>query len=355
MAKHIISEGESFEVEQVSREFGATRLTAFAVDGSTGDASFGGDVAVAGTMTVAGDLNVTGDMALAGLVLSNLDLGTATELTISGGAVTKTQSYHTIDTQGDAASDDLDTISGGADGELLLVRPASAARTVVLKHNTGNLFNPAGEDVSLAEATDTALYAFHSSKWNLIGVNLLAFNGGGLGATLSSTANGKGASKVGIEDAATLYTATDVEAALAEVKALADAAIALGKRTVRIQHTDLTDAVNGEAEVENIGAVLPANAVVLAHEVQVDTLFSGGGATAVKLDIGGTDPDAIVSQQDVFTGATTGATSARTGVHAQGKFSAQQLVATFTPDGGHTLNDLTAGDLTITVWYSVLA
>lgn len=58
---------------------------------------------------------------------------------------------------------------------------------------------------------------------------------------------------------------------------------------------------------------------------------------------------------DVFTGAATGALSPRTGAHAQGKFSAEQLVATFTPDAGHTLNDLTAGSLTITVWFSVLA
>jgi len=42
---------------------------------------------------------------------------------------------------------------------------------------------------------------------------------------LASVANGKGASLVGIEDAGEDYTATDVEAALAEVKALADAAL----------------------------------------------------------------------------------------------------------------------------------
>jgi hypothetical protein len=39
---------------------------------------------------------------------------------------------------------------------------------------------------------------------------------------LAGTSTGEGASLVGIEDADTLFTATDVEAALAEVKALAD-------------------------------------------------------------------------------------------------------------------------------------
>lgn len=134
------------------------------------------------------------------------------------------------------------------------------------------------------------------------------------------------------------------------------AGITIAKRTVRVQHTDLTDAVNGEAQVVNIGAALPANAVVLGSEVNIATLFSGGSASAVKLDIGGTNADAIAAQMDVFTGAATGAlTPTPAGVHTHGKFSSEQLVATFTPDGGHTLDGLDAGDLTITVWYSVLA
>jgi hypothetical protein len=127
----------------------------------------------------------------------------------------------------------------------------------------------------------------------------------------------------------------------------------LGSVSQRIQHSNLTDAVNGHAQAVNISSALPTDAVVIAHEVQVDTLFSGGSATAVKLDLGGTDVDAIVSQMDVFTGAATGALSPRSGAHAQGGFSAQQLVATFTPDASHNLNALTAGDLTITVYYLV--
>lgn len=164
------------------------------------------------------------------------------------------------------------------------------------------------------------------------------------------------ASVQGIRDVATIYTATTVEGALAEVKALADAAIALAKKEQRIQHTDLTNAVNGATQAINIGTALPANAVVLAAQVNIATLFSGGGASAVKLDVGGTDIDAIGAQHDVFTGAATGAlTLTPAGVHTRGKFSSEQLVATFTPDGGHNLDGLTAGDLTVTVWYSILA
>jgi hypothetical protein len=127
------------------------------------------------------------------------------------------------------------------------------------------------------------------------------------------------------------------------------------KKTVTITEATLTAAVNGQAQAVNVGTALPTNAVVIAHEVNVATLFSGGSATAVKMDLGGTSTTAIVNQLDVFTGAATGALSPRTGAHAQGKFSAEQLVATFTPDAGHTLAGLTAGSLTITVWYVVLA
>ncbi len=65
--------------------------------------------------------------------------GEPSELTIAAGAVTATQSSHTIDTESDAATDDLDTINGGNNGDFLYVSAANAARTVVFKDGTGNL------------------------------------------------------------------------------------------------------------------------------------------------------------------------------------------------------------------------
>lgn len=168
----------------------------------------------------------------------------------------------------------------------------------------------------------------------------------GVQPELSSTAALKGASLVGIEDAAGNYAATDVEAALAE-----GAARGVKSRTVNVTHATLTEVTNGVAQAVNIGAALPAGAVVVAHEVVITTLFSGGTVSAVSLDVGGTDADAVVAAMDVFTGAATGALSPGTGVHAQGAFSAEQLTATFTPDGGNPLADLDAGDLDVTVWY----
>lgn len=69
----------------------------------------------------------------------NLISGHPTELTIASGVITKTLPYHTVDTEGDAASDDLVTISGGSRGEILVIRPQTTGRMVVCKNNTGNL------------------------------------------------------------------------------------------------------------------------------------------------------------------------------------------------------------------------
>lgn len=91
------------------------------------------------------------------------------ELTISSGAITVTGGYHTVDTESDAASDDLDTISGGTDGMYLILQPENGARTVVVKNGTGNI--DIGADVNLDDATDAILliYSGASSSWVLPG------------------------------------------------------------------------------------------------------------------------------------------------------------------------------------------
>jgi hypothetical protein len=75
------------------------------------------------------------------------------ELTIATGAVTATGGYHNIDTESDAASDDLDTINGGVDGMRLVIRANNTARTVVVKDATGNI--QCAGDMSLDSTQDT--------------------------------------------------------------------------------------------------------------------------------------------------------------------------------------------------------
>jgi len=129
----------------------------------------------------------TGDIGHGGYAADNLSITdilelqfkTATELTISGGSVTRTQAFHTIDTESDAATDDLDTISGGAVGDLLIIRAAHTDRTVVLKHNTGNLFLRGAADIDMDDATTLYFFQYDTdSKWHDLGGG-----GGGGGAS----------------------------------------------------------------------------------------------------------------------------------------------------------------------------
>jgi hypothetical protein len=115
-----------------------------------------------------------------------LELQNATELTISSGAVTRTQAYHTIDTEGDAGTDDLETISGGTEGDLLVIRPASDTRTVVVKHNAGNIWLIGKADVTLDDLKDHIAFVYTTSGfWCDIGGG--AGGGGGSSTFLGLT------------------------------------------------------------------------------------------------------------------------------------------------------------------------
>jgi hypothetical protein len=98
-----------------------------------------------------------------------LEFTDATELTIASGVITVTQNYHKVDTQGDAASDDLDTITAGTDvaaGFILHLRVESAARTVVIKNGTGGADNlDIGADVTLDESYKTYSLVYDGADW----------------------------------------------------------------------------------------------------------------------------------------------------------------------------------------------
>jgi hypothetical protein len=89
----------------------------------------------------------------------------AAELTISSGVVTVVQTSHKIDTEGNTASDDLVTISGGSEGEIIILEPENDARTVVLKHGTGNIRNASASDVSLTAYGQSWMGKFDGTNW----------------------------------------------------------------------------------------------------------------------------------------------------------------------------------------------
>ena len=92
-----------------------------------------------------------------------IDFGTRSELTIASGEVTVTESYHAIDTESDAASDDLDTINGGTTGDIVVFRSAAGSRETTFKDGTGNL--RLSGDFILTSAEDTIMLIRDGSVW----------------------------------------------------------------------------------------------------------------------------------------------------------------------------------------------
>jgi len=109
------------------------------------------------------DNTFTGNNTFTGKVLYN-DKGI---LTISSGAITVTGANHTIDTEGSASTDDLDTILGGSNGDILYIRAENTARTVVVKHGTGNIQTFDGNDITLDDTNKVIVLIYDSalSKW----------------------------------------------------------------------------------------------------------------------------------------------------------------------------------------------
>jgi hypothetical protein len=91
------------------------------------------------------------------------------ELTIASGVIEVTNTKHLVDTEADASSDDLDTINGGQDGMMLVLRAAHSDRTVVVKNGTGNI-RLSGSDFSMDHVRDRLTLMFDSdlNEWSEI-------------------------------------------------------------------------------------------------------------------------------------------------------------------------------------------
>ena len=109
-----------------------------------------------GTVSPAATLEVGGTFSLDGPVV----------LTIAAGAITVTNSFHKIDTEGGAATDDLTTINGGVNGMLLILAGNSNLRDVTLKDASVNLhlagdFTMANANYKITLIFDDATISWH--------------------------------------------------------------------------------------------------------------------------------------------------------------------------------------------------
>lgn len=108
-----------------------------------------------------------------------INSGPAAALTIATGVVTLTNdsSSYSLDTEGSASSDDLDTISGGQDGQVIFLSNANNGRNVIIRNNIGNIFNPVGVDITLDVTTDIVelRYSAPLTKWIVVSTNNVGY------------------------------------------------------------------------------------------------------------------------------------------------------------------------------------
>lgn len=188
--------------------------------------------------------------------------------------------------------------------------------------------------------SDAAGYTATTVKAQLAEVKTIA-DAASPAATLALTTTPGGASYVGVFDTAGYYTATNVETILAEIGPKL-----IAKKTVTVDEEALT----GTSQAVNVGTALPANAVVLAHEIVVNEQGALAG-NDLTITLGGTTANAIVASTDLDA-LGVGSYQGTLGTHPRGSFSSEQLVATF---AASDLASLSAGNWTFNVWYMVLA
>lgn len=198
-----------------------------------------------------------------------------TELTISTGAITVTQFRHTIDTEGDAASDDLDTVNGGTTVNLVILRAENDARTVVVKHNTGNIWLSGGADISLDNIEDAIMLAWDAtnSKWFDVGWSAVGAAGADekVGVDSGATAGYLGAaSNDGVLRTSSPITYTDGGDYI----------------TLAIQDAAADDSTKGVATFEADDFDSASGKIDLANSVTKQSTTDSGTATPTAHDLG---------------------------------------------------------------------
>lgn len=136
--------------------------------------------------SVYGELDSAITNLLAGvLAFTQLLMDDGGELTIASGAITLTDLYHNVDTQGDASTDNLDTINGLATGKFAMLRANNAARDVVLTNGVGNILTVIGNSIVLNDTTKL-VFVFHNGT-NVIAMELGAGDVGAIDVSARAT------------------------------------------------------------------------------------------------------------------------------------------------------------------------
>lgn len=151
----VMGSGDSDECDDdfyINDESGCT-TPELTIDDSTGEVTVG-----QGVFTASAGIDVDGGF---------FGFAVAADLEIASGAITATKSYIALDIEGSGSgSDDLDTINGGATGDLLMIRSQGSAKDITIKDGTGNI--NCGSDFTLDISTDFVMLLKQGSSWNCI-------------------------------------------------------------------------------------------------------------------------------------------------------------------------------------------
>lgn len=113
--------------------------------------------------------DITGDAdTVDGVHGGELYSSAGSELTIATGAISipsSGDSFFSVDTESDAAEDDLVTINGGSDGDIVLLVAANDARTVNIVHGTGNIVTRTGADLKLDSTSVLVALRYNGTNW----------------------------------------------------------------------------------------------------------------------------------------------------------------------------------------------
>ena len=87
--------------------------------------------------------------------------------------------YCQVDTESDAASDDLDTISAYdnnafKEGDVLHLRSTTSAKNIVLKDQTGNIHTPNNADLTLDLSSSVVSLVYSGSNWSVVSADPLS-------------------------------------------------------------------------------------------------------------------------------------------------------------------------------------
>jgi hypothetical protein len=146
-----------YYIGDIQREVGGTKLYKSITDNNIGNAL---------TDALNWEIYYDPDNSIFNNVTINNKLNTQPNAAIiSGGAVTYAGAYMVVDTEAAAASDDLDTINGGVEGDILIIRSTDSARDIVIKHAADNIRIVEDVDITLSDTADSITFIYNGNVW----------------------------------------------------------------------------------------------------------------------------------------------------------------------------------------------